>query len=281
VSEYAELAAADAYCRLLASRHYENFTVASRILPASLRVDLARVYAYCRTTDDLGDESGDDACARLVRWRDEVEDLFAGGPPVHPVLVALRESVRGHDLPAGPFLDLVAANVQDQRVHAYDTWSELAAYCALSAAPVGRIVLRLFGLRDPDAERRSDDVCVGLQVANFAQDVGRDAARGRRYLLGPEVERLGTAGAVRAHCERARGLLASGVELERMASGRLRFQLSLYRLGGLAILDAIERAGWETERSRPRVPAAAKVGLAVCAAMGLRGGTHVASLGPA
>jgi squalene synthase HpnC len=281
VSDFAELAAADAYCRLLAARHYENFTVASRLLPRSLRLDLARVYAYCRTTDDLGDESGDRATARLVRWRDEVTDVFTGGAPVHPVLVALRETAVRYDLPAAPFLDLVAANLQDQRVHAYETWSDLAAYCALSAAPVGRIVLRLFGLRNPDAERLSDDVCVGLQLANFAQDVSRDAARGRGYLLGPEVERLGTAGAVREHCERARGLLASGVELERMASGRLRLQLSLYRLGGLAIVDAIERASWETERSRPRVPAAAKAALAVRAAMGLRGGTHVASLGPA
>jgi squalene synthase HpnC len=281
MSDYPELAAADAYCRLLAARHYENFTVASRLLPRSLRLDLARVYAYCRTTDDLGDESGHHAAARLVRWRDEVTNLFAGGPPVHPVLVALRETALRYDLPAAPFLDLVAANLQDQRVHAYETWSDLAAYCALSAAPVGRIVLRLFGLRDPDAERLSDDVCVGLQLANFAQDVSRDAARGRRYLLGPEVERLGTAGAVHAHCERARGLLASGVELERMASGRPRLQLSLYRLGGLAIVDAIERAGWETGRSRPRVPAAARAALAVRAAMGLRGGTHVASLGPA
>jgi squalene synthase HpnC len=281
VSGYAELAAADSYCRLLAARHYENFTVASRVLPSSLRLDLARVYAYCRTTDDLGDESGGDASARLVRWRDEVTEVFAGGPPVHPVLVALRETVRRRDLPPAPFLDLVAANVQDQRVHAYESWSELAAYCALSAAPVGRIVLRLFAVRHTDAERLSDDVCVGLQLANFAQDVGRDAARGRRYLLGPEVERLGVAGAVRAHCERARGLLASGVELECMAPGRLRLQLSLYRLGGLAIVDAIERAGCETERSRPRVSTAAKMGLVARAAMGLRGGTHVASLGRA
>jgi squalene synthase HpnC len=281
MSDYAELAAADAYCRLLAARHYENSTVASRLLPASLRLDLARVYAYCRTTDDLGDESGEDASARLARWRDEVMDLFGGHVPVHPVLVALRETVRRHDLPAGPFLDLVAANLQDQRVHAYETWPELAAYCELSAKPVGRIVLRLFGLRQPEAERLSDDVCTGLQVANFAQDVSRDAARGRRYLLGREVERLGAAGAVRAHCERARGLLASGVALERLASGRLRLQLSLYRLGGLAIVDAIERAGYDTERARPRVSAAAKAVLAVRAAMGLRGGTHVADLGPA
>jgi squalene synthase HpnC len=281
MSDHGELAAADAYCRLLAARHYENFTVASRLLPAALRLDLARVYAYCRTTDDLGDESGGDATARLGHWRDEVLDLFGGHPPVHPVLVALRETVRRHDLPPRPFLDLVGANLQDQRVHAYETWAELAAYCQLSATPVGRIVLRLFGLRHPDAERLSDDVCTGLQLANFAQDVSRDAARGRRYLLGSEVARLGVPGAVRAHCDRARGLLASGVELERLAPGRLRLQLSLYRLGGLAIVDAIARAGWDTERTRPRVSAAARAGLAVRAAMGLRGGTHVANLGPA
>ncbi|HEY7201365.1 MAG TPA: squalene/phytoene synthase family protein [Candidatus Dormibacteraeota bacterium] len=279
MSDYPELSAADAYCRLLAGRHYENFSVASRVLPASLRLDLARVYAYCRVTDDLGDESGGTACARLARWRDEVEALFASGSPVHPVLIALRETVRAHALPAPPFLDLVAANVQDQRVAAYETWPDLEAYCALSAAPVGRIVLRLFGIRDPDAERLSDDVCTGLQLANFAQDVARDAARGRRYLLTPEVEHLGVAGAVRAHCERARRLLASGEELERLTSGRRRLQLSLYRLGGLAILDAIERAGCETERVRPRVPAPARAALVARAAVGLRGGRRVGSLG--
>jgi len=107
VSDYAELAAADAYCRLLAARHYENFTVASRLLPRSLRLDLARVYAYCRTTDDLGDETGEDATARLLRWRDEVTALFAGGAPLHPVLVALRETARRHDLPAAPFREPV------------------------------------------------------------------------------------------------------------------------------------------------------------------------------
>ncbi|HXM53816.1 MAG TPA: squalene/phytoene synthase family protein [Candidatus Dormibacteraeota bacterium] len=279
MSDYAELAAADAYCRLLAGRHYENFSVASRLLPAALRLDLARVYAYCRTTDDLGDESGAGAGERLARWRDEVEALFAGGLPVHPVLTALAQTVRRRGLPARPFLDLVAANVQDQRVHAYETWAELEAYCALSAAPVGRIVLRLFALRHPDAERLSDDVCVGLQLANFAQDVARDAARGRRYLLGPEVAELGVAGAVRAHCERARALLASGVELEGLVAGRLRLQLSLYRRGGLAIVDAIERAGFRTDRVRPRVSAATKLALVVRAVAAARGAPRVERAG--
>jgi phytoene/squalene synthetase len=207
--------------------------------------------------------------------------VFAGGAPVHPVLIALRETVRRHGLGARPFLDLVAANVQDQEVKAYETWPDLAAYCALSAAPVGRMVLPLFGLDRPEAGPLSDDVCVGLQLANFAQDVGRDAALGRRYLLGPEVERLGVAGAVRMHCERARELLASGVTLERMAPGLLRLQLSLYRLGGLAVLAAIERAGWRSDRVRPRVTASARAALAARAVIGLRGGSRVASLGPA
>jgi squalene synthase HpnC len=268
----------------MASRHYENFTVASRLLPSHLRLDLTRVYAYCRFTDDLGDESGAEgeatpitgaaATRRLEHWRAQVVDLFLGGPPIHPVLVALGDTVARHDLEAKPFLDLIDANLQDQTVHAYETWPELHAYCMLSAAPVGRIVLSLFGLRSQEAQRLSDDVCIGLQLANFAQDVSSDRARGRRYLLGPEVEAGGTSGAVRAHCQRARGLLASGQELEKLARGRLRLQLALYRLGGLAILHAIERARFETERTRPTVSIASKTAVLLRA-----GGRNVRSAG--
>jgi len=274
VSEFSELAAADSYCRLLAGRHYENFSVASRLLPARLRQDLARVYAYCRFTDDLGDESGSTARARLERWRAHVVEVFQGGMPIHPVLVALRDTVRRHNLRAQPFLNLIQANLQDQDVSFYESWPALHEYCMLSAAPVGRIVLRLFGLESQEAERLSDDVCIGLQLANFAQDVSWDSAKGRRYLLGPEVEAGGTAGAVRTHCERARGLLASGEELEKLARGWLRLQLRLYRLGGLAILDSIERAGFETDRVRPRVSLAAKAALVLRAGSG-----HVRSAG--
>ena len=267
MSGYPELAAADAYCRLLADRHYENFSVASRLLPGHLRTDLARIYAYCRFTDDLGDESGDLARARLDRWRTEVCDLFSGGAPVHPVLVALTETVRRHRMQAQPFVDLISANLQDQEVGAYASWAELYDYCTRSAAPVGRMVLRVFGLEGAEPERLSDDVCIGLQLANFAQDVRGDAERGRRYLVGPEVEQLGLAGAVRAHCERARDLLASGEALERLAPGRLRLQLALYRMGGLAVVDAIERAGYRTDRVRPVVPSWTKAALVARAAV--------------
>lgn len=229
------------------------------LLRRQLALDLVRVYAYCRTTDDLGDESGDAGLERLERWRSEVSDLFAGKAPVHPVLIALRETVTRCRMPAQPFLDLIQANVQDQHVATYEAWPELLAYCELSAAPVGRMVLAAFGMHSLRAQALSDDVCIGLQLANHAQDVARDAARGRCYLLQSDVRSIGTAGAVRALCDRARKLLASGVELEAMAPYMLRVQLSLYRLGGLAIVGAIERQGYTTDTVRPHVSKLTKI----------------------
>jgi squalene synthase HpnC len=258
------LAAADAYCRALTRGHYENFTVASRFVDSGLQRDLSRIYAFCRTTDDIGDEgSPSTAVARLDRWRAETEGLFAGLEPSHPALVALAATVARHRMPAQPFLDLIAANVQDQRVHAYATWADLERYCMLSAAPVGRMVLRVFGVADQHAERLSDDVCVGLQLANHAQDVSRDVVIGRTYLVQSDIVELGRAGAVRSMVARARGLLASGRELEQMVPRPLRLQLSLYRLGGFAICDAIEAIGYDTEHTRPHVSSGAKASLAV------------------
>lgn len=254
---------------MLATRHYENFAVASKIVPGRIRLDLMRFYGFCRTTDDLGDESGsrEEALSRLARWRQETEAFFAGSPPVHPVLIALRETVSHYGLQAQPFLDLIAANEQDQRVQTYANWAELEAYCMLSAAPVGRVVLRFFDIANPVTRKLSDDVCIGLQLANHAQDVSRDAKIGRRYLLDDDLDAHGTRGAVEALVTRARSLLASGKTLETMAPGALRLQLALYRLGGLAICDAIERMGYATEVRRPSVSKRAKVGILVRAVM--------------
>jgi len=248
-----ERAAADAYCKLLAAEHYENFIVASPLLRSRVRLDLIRLYAYCRTTDDLGDESGAGARVRLERWRDEVTAFFAGRPAVHPVLIALQETVATYALPERPFVDLIAANIADQSVHSYETWPELFEYCSLSAAPVGRLVLQIFGLTSPAARSLSDDVCIGLQLANHAQDVTRDAALGRTYLLQTDIRAGGTAGAVRALCERGRAMLQSGRALEAMAPQPLRFQLALYRLGGLAICERIEALGYRTDLRRPSI----------------------------
>jgi squalene synthase HpnD/squalene synthase HpnC len=256
-----ELAHADAFCRRLARRHYENFTVASAVLPAELRVHLARLYAYCRVTDDLGDESRSDV--RLRAWRDEVvAALTSGAVPTHPVLLALRETVTACAIPVQPFLDLISANQQDQRVTAYATWAELEAYCSLSAAPVGRMVLAVLGIRGARAEHLSDSVCVGLQLANFAQDVAVDARLGRCYLPADDVAALGVHGAVQALCDRAAAMLAAGCELELMTAGRLRAQLAMYRLGGTAIIDAIRRASYRTDTVRPQVSTAVKARLA-------------------
>jgi squalene synthase HpnC len=262
------LEAADAYCRFLTASHYENFSVATRFVNRKTRLDLARIYAFCRTTDDLGDESPEGtALPRLDRWRDETQALFNGGEPIHPVLVALQQTVKTHAMPAQPFLDLIEANVMDQHVKSYATWPDLLRYCQFSAAPVGRMVLRVFGITDPRAEQLSDDVCVGLQLANHAQDVSRDKLLGRSYLVQTDIQADGTEGAVKALVDRARTLLESGKALEPMAPMALRLQLSLYRLGGQAICDAIQALGYRTEQERPSVSTTRKVSLAVRAAL--------------
>ena len=260
---------ADAYCRDLATRHYENFSVASRFVPVRLRADLMRFYAFCRTTDDFGDESSsrESALESLRQWRAETEAMFSGEDSVHPVLIALRETVNKHRLDAQPFLDLIAANVQDQTVSSYSTWAELQGYCMLSAAPVGRVVLKIFGIDGAEARKLSDDVCIGLQLANHAQDVSRDAKIGRCYLLREDIEARGLHGAVQALVERSRSLLSSGERLEHMTRGALRLQLSLYRLGGLAICDRIEQIGFRTDVTRPSLSKAAKVALMLRAAL--------------
>lgn len=263
------LEAADAYCRFLTGRHYENFSVASSFVDAGKRRDLNRIYAFCRSTDDLGDESPTEAIAlaRLARWKDETAAMLDGTPPNHPVLLALQQTIQDRRMPAQPFLDLIEANVMDQTVKSYATWPELIHYCELSAAPVGRMVLRVFGLEGAELEKLSDDVCIGLQLANHAQDVSRDAQVGRRYLVDSDLTQGGTDGAVRAMVERARNLLASGKALEKHAPLALRLQLALYRLGGLAICRSIEAVGYKTESHRPHVSTATKVSLVLRAAL--------------
>ena len=180
----------------------------------------------------------------------------------HPVLLALGDSIAPHRLQAQPFLDLIEANVQDQRVSVYEDWPALLGYCRLSAAPVGRMVLRLLGIEAQRAIALSDDVCIGLQLANHAQDVSIDASRRRTYLPQSDLRDGGERHAVRAMCDRARDLLASGRELEALAPLRLRGQLALYRLGGEAILDAVARTGYDTGACRPTVGTRARARIA-------------------
>ncbi|HPO92053.1 MAG TPA: squalene/phytoene synthase family protein [Phycisphaerales bacterium] len=193
------------YCQGLATSHYENFSVLSRLVPAALRTDFAAVYAFCRWSDDLGDETGNDEAARqrstalLAWWRSLLRECFAfaqdpGSPaPRHPVFVALAATARRHatsGLSAEPFDDLISAFEQDQRTTRYRTWDQVLDYCTRSADPVGRIVLMLGGIRPPGLDaanaeiyRLSDRTCSALQLINFWQDVRRDLLeRDRVYI---------------------------------------------------------------------------------------------------
>ena len=167
------------YCRVVTTRHYENFSVASLVLPRRLLVHFHAVYAYCRWADDLADESGggDTALSLLNWWRGELLSCYHG-TPVHPVLVALQSTIRKFSIPPEPFLNLLLAFEHDQRVTQYSTFDDVLAYCTKSANPVGRIVLHLFDQASDNALTLSDEVCTGLQLANFWQDVARDAAIG-------------------------------------------------------------------------------------------------------
>lgn len=173
------LGEAEAYTRWLARRHYENFHVASLLLPRRLHQDFFNVYAFCRWADDLADELGDPAESLkwLAWWRQQTEDLFAGRA-THPVFVALRSTLERHVLPKPPFLDLIRAFIQDQTVTCYLDYPDLFDYCRCSANPVGRLVLHLCGYCDPERQKLSDSTCTALQLANFCQDVGADLDRG-------------------------------------------------------------------------------------------------------
>ena len=174
-----------AFCRAMARRHYENFTVVSWFAPRAIRPHLAILYGYCRTVDDIGDEAPGDRLALLDRY-EEQHDAAYRGTARHPVLVALQQTLDRFDLPREPFARLIEANRIDQRRSSFATFDELLYYCEHSATPVGRLVLMLYGHRDEERFALSDATCTALQLANFWQDIARDAAAGRVYL--PEDE---------------------------------------------------------------------------------------------
>jgi squalene synthase HpnC len=279
-----DVAAAEAFCRAVACRHYENFTVATRLVPSRLRQDLANVYAFARWSDDLADEASDPATAAagLAAWREELEACFAGHPR-HPVFVALERTVRRADLEIRPFTDLLDAFEQDQRQTRYETRDELVEYCRRSADPVGRIVLALEGCRDAERVARSDAICTGLQLVNFWQDVRRDRLAGRVYLPRADRERHGVDesmldAAVAPPALRrlladevawARSCFDAGEPLVRSAPPVLRPAIAMFLGGGRAVADAIERAGFDTLSRRPTVGRWIKLQLAARAWWGV------------
>jgi squalene synthase HpnC len=277
------LADARAYCQRLARSHYENFSVASWFLPERLRQHFFNVYAYCRISDDLGDEVGDAAASLqlLDQWEGELNACYDGHPR-HPVFVALAETVQEFEIPKQEFADLLIAFRQDQSVGRYETFNDLLGYCHYSANPVGHLVLYLCGYRDPERQQLSDYTCTALQLANFWQDVSADFQRGRIYLPLEDLRRFGvvehtirTADNSDAFCEmmrfeveRARQWFAQGLPLVKKVNRELAVDLDLFSRGGQEILNAIERQGYAVLGRRPAISKARKMALVARAALG-------------
>jgi len=263
------VAEADRYTRRLATHHYENFNVASWLLPRRLHQHFYNLYAYCRWADDLGDEIADPARALelLEGWDQELRDCYAGKPS-HPVFVALRQTIRACDIPIEPFSDLLVAFRQDQAVHRYPTWNGVLGYCRYSANPVGRLVLYLCGYRDAERQKLSDATCTALQLANFWQDVGRDLDKDRIYI---PLEALAAHGLteedivarrfdaryvslMKELIARTRELFEQGMPLAERVDSALRVDIEMFSRGGLAVLDSIEAIGYDTLQRRPSIP---------------------------
>jgi squalene synthase HpnC len=229
----------------------ENFPVASRLVARDTRGHLMAIYGFARLVDDVGDEAQGDRLALLDQIEEELDALYAGRPPQHDVLRSLAPTVQACALPAEPFRRLIEANRRDQVVKRYETFDELLGYCQLSAAPVGELVLRVFGAATPQRIALSDRVCAGLQVTEHLQDVAEDYARGRVYLPREDLAHFGcsdeqVAGggeALRAvlsfEAVRARMLLAAGAPLARQLPWRARLAVAGFVAGGLAALDEL------------------------------------------
>ena len=261
-------------CETLARAHYENFAIGSRLLPRRLRGPLAAIYACVRVADDLADEPapGVDPTTALAEWQRGLDAAAAGGDAPHFAQRACGAVIRELALPLDPFHALFRAFRRDVHQHRYETFDELLGYCRDSADPVGRLVLLLFGARDPALHASSDAICSGLQLVNHWQDVAIDARRGRLYLPAEDLSRFGVdpkdvlrgsdGPALRAllafETDRARALLARGAALVEGTRGRLRFEVALFRRAGLAACHALARVDFAVMAGPPRLGARAR-----------------------
>jgi squalene synthase HpnC len=277
------LAEAQEYCRRLARSHYENFSVASWFLPERLRQHFFNVYAYCRISDDLGDEVGNPAASLqlLDQWEAELNACYAGAPR-HPVFVALAETVRVCEIPKQPFANLLTAFRQDQTVTRYETFDDLLGYCLNSANPVGHLVLYLCGYRDAERQGLSDFTCTALQLANFWQDVSVDYGKGRIYLPLEDLRSFGVSESdlaasrntpafcemMRFEVERAREWFDRGLPLPGKVDKELAIDIELFSRGGQEILHAIEKQGYAVLGRRPAISKSRKLALVARAALG-------------
>lgn len=268
------VARAYAACAALAESHYENFPVASRLLPATMRPHVAAVYAFARVADDMADEGTDAPEVRQVRlraWQQRLHEAAAGGTAARGnesldelIFIALGHSIRSLDLPVSLFDDLLSAFAQDTTTTRYASWSDLFDYCRRSANPVGRLVLRIGGYQGAEADASSDALCTALQLTNFWQDFGRDWRAGRLYVPREVSEAAGAeerdlsapaltaawADALGRCVQRTRECFSQGRAVCDLVRGRLRYELRATWLGGSRILDRVDaqRRALLTER---------------------------------
>ena len=260
----ASIEEAFAACERLTRSHYENFSVATRLLPRDLRRHFFSIYAFCRGVDDLGDEVDGDRLALLDAWEAELEAAYSGTPS-HPYFVALQQTIREFDVPKEPLLKLIEANRRDQSITRHPNFDELLEYCEYSANPVGSLVLYVFGHREPELHRLSDYTCTALQLTNFWQDVARDFDIGRIYIPGDTMERFGVQeddikgkratpafrAALKFEVDRARELFRKGIPLIDRVQGKARIDIALFTVGGMTILDKIESQDYDVLTRRP------------------------------
>lgn len=248
--------------------HYENFPVASWLLPRRLREPVTAIYGFARSADDIADEGDLDADTRLRQladYRTELEKIAAGIPTQHPIFQRLAKAIASHDLPLTLFSDLLDAFSQDVVKQRYVSFAELLDYCRLSANPVGRLLLRLFRAESRQQLAWSDAICSSLQLINHWQDIGHDWARGRVYLPQEDLDRFQVSEAQIAagktdenwrallafEVERARAMMLAGAPLTRTLPGRIGLELRLIVAGGLSILEKIEAVDYDIFRHRP------------------------------
>jgi squalene synthase HpnC len=243
----------------------ENFPVASHVLPRRTRSNLLAVYGFARLVDELGDSAPGDRLAALD-WLELDLDRAYRGRAEHPLMVRLTPTLRDCALPREPFARLIEANRMDQRVSRYQSWEQLRSYCALSADPVGELVLDVLDQATPATIRLSSSICTGLQLTEHCQDVAEDLARGRVYLPGEDLARFGCSAAdlaaeqageplrrvVAFEVGRARGLLTQGAPLIDELHGRAKLAVAAFIAGGRAALEAIERASFDVLQGPPR-----------------------------
>jgi hydroxysqualene synthase len=268
-----ELAEAYAYCESIARSHYENFPVASFLVPRAVRPHIAAIYAFARAADDFADEAHrtpEERYRLLEDWREllwQAADPAGAHPLYSPLFRALGHTIRVCGLPVSLLEDLLSAFRQDVATSRYETWADLLDYCRRSANPIGRLVLRICGYADRAIEPRSDAVCTALQLANFWQDFSIDWRRGRLYLPREEWEAVGAfeadlaAGhitppwrrALASAVERTRGLFMEGRAVCDLVTGRLRYELRVTWLAGLLILDRLKESEYDVLGARPTI----------------------------